>query len=70
MKQLLQQLAYYNIWANRLLLDAVKKVPEEYYQKEVASSFPSLLKTVLHMWNAQSVWWQRMKLQERITRTE
>jgi uncharacterized damage-inducible protein DinB len=67
MKEILQQLATYNVWANTLLLEAIKKTPEELHQKEVASSFPSLLKTILHMWNAESIWWQRMKLKERIT---
>lgn len=65
-KDTLQQLAAYHLWATNLLLGAVKELPEELHQKEVASSFNSLYKTVLHMWNAESVWWQRMKLLERI----
>jgi uncharacterized damage-inducible protein DinB len=24
------------------------------------------MKTILHLWDAESIWWQRMKLQERI----
>jgi len=67
MKEILKELAAYNIWANNLLFDAVKKLPEELHHKEIASSFNSLFKTALHMWNAESIWWQRMKLQERIT---
>jgi uncharacterized damage-inducible protein DinB len=67
MKEILQQLAAYNIWANALLMEILKKLPGELHQKEIPSSFNSLEKTVLHMWNAESVWWQRMKLQERIT---
>lgn len=66
MKEILQQLASYHIWANGLLMEALKKLPENLQQKEIASSFNSLLKTVIHMWNAESIWWQRMKLQERI----
>jgi uncharacterized damage-inducible protein DinB len=66
MKEILQQLAAYNIWANALLMEILKKLPRELHQKEIPSSFNSLEKTVLHMWNAESVWWQRMKLQERI----
>lgn len=67
MKELLQQLSAYNIWANDLLLESIKNLPVELHEKEVPSSFNSLLKTILHMWNAETVWWQRMKLQERIT---
>jgi uncharacterized damage-inducible protein DinB len=66
MKEILRQLSVYNIWANNLLLEVVKNLPGELHEKEIASSFNSLLKTVLHMWNAESIWWQRMKLQERI----
>jgi uncharacterized damage-inducible protein DinB len=33
---------------------------------EVPSSYPSLYKTVLHIWDAESGWWQRLKLQERV----
>src|SRR5690349_2776922 len=66
MKEILDRLATYNLWANKLLMDTVKNLPEALHQKEVPSSFNSLLKTVLHMWNAQSVWWQRTKLQEHI----
>jgi uncharacterized damage-inducible protein DinB len=67
MKEILQQLAAYHIWANNLIMEAVKKLPPELQTKEVASSFNSLFKTILHMWNAESIWWQRVKLQERIS---
>jgi uncharacterized damage-inducible protein DinB len=67
MKEVLQQLAAYHIWANNLIMEAVKKLPPELQTKEVASSFNSLFKTILHMWNAESIWWQRVKLQERIS---
>jgi uncharacterized damage-inducible protein DinB len=32
----------------------------------LVSSFPSLYTTVLHLWDAESIWWQRMKLHERL----
>jgi uncharacterized damage-inducible protein DinB len=66
MKEILVQLSAYNIWANQLLLDLINQQPEEKQKQELPSSFTSLYKTVLHMWNAESIWWQRMKLQERI----
>lgn len=67
MKEILQQLASYHIWANNLLLDAVKNLSPELQTKEVVSSFNSFFKTIMHMWNAEAIWWQRLKLQERIT---
>lgn len=68
MKELLQQLAAYNIWANQRILEIILNLPEEKQQQELPSSFKSLYHTVLHIWNAENVWWQRMKLQERITK--
>ena len=67
MKELLKQFAAYNIWANQKILDVILVLPEEKQKRELPSSFKSLYDTVLHMWNAENVWWQRMKLQERIT---
>jgi uncharacterized damage-inducible protein DinB len=68
MKELLLQLAGYHVWANELLFHAIAQLPADKHRQEIASSFPSLYKTVLHMFDAESIWWQRMKLQERITR--
>jgi uncharacterized damage-inducible protein DinB len=66
MKTLLQQYAAYNTWANQKLAELILTLPEELQQKEVISSFPSIYLTLLHMWNTESVWWQRLKLQENI----
>ncbi|MGH2552797.1 MAG: DinB family protein [Chitinophagaceae bacterium] len=66
MKDLLQQMAAYNIWANQKLMEMILSLPEEKQMAEIPSSFKSLYKTVLHMWDAESAWWQRMKLQERL----
>jgi uncharacterized damage-inducible protein DinB len=66
MKELLQQYAAYNIWASKVLFDRISKLSEEEIVKEIASSFPSVYKTVQHMWLAEEVWWQRLKLVENI----
>ena len=68
MKELLLQYAAYHVWANGLLTDAIEQLDPELQNKDVPSSFPSLFKTILHVWDAESIWWQRMKLQERIIR--
>lgn len=65
MKEVFLQLSAYNSWANQLLLDAINQLPEAQHTQEVPSSFNSLLKTVVHMWDAESIWWQRMRLVER-----
>ena len=68
MKELLLQFSAYNVWANGLMLDAIGKLPEEMQHRTIASSFDSPYKTLLHLWDAESLWWQRMKLQERVVR--
>jgi uncharacterized damage-inducible protein DinB len=66
MKELLKQLAAYNTWAHQKIVDVILSLAEEKQMAEVPSSFDSLYKTMLHIWNAESIWWQRMKLNERI----
>jgi len=66
MKELLKQYAAYNIWASRRIFDNILALPEEKQIAGIPSSFSSLYKTVLHMLDAENIWWQRMKLSERI----
>lgn len=66
MKEILSQYASYNLWANQQITLAILQMPEEKHQQVVPGSFPSLYTTVLHMWDANSIWWQRMKLHERL----
>lgn len=68
MKEILVQLAAYNIWANQKLMDVILLLSEEKQLQELPSSFKNLQSTLLHMWDAESIWWQRMKMQERFTR--
>lgn len=67
MKELLLQYASYNTWANRRLTGCICALPDELQVIEVPSSFNSLYRTLLHMWNAESIWWQRIKMQEIVT---
>jgi uncharacterized damage-inducible protein DinB len=66
MKALLQQYAEYNIWANKILFDRIGKLSESQLHQEIANSFPSVYKTIVHMWQAEDIWWQRHKLVENI----
>lgn len=68
MKEVLKQYAAYNTWATRQTGNVILSLPEEKQMAEILSSYKSLYKTVLHIWDAESIWWQRMKLNERITR--
>ena len=68
MKELLKQYASYNHWANQRILELILTLPEEKQRGELPSSFSSLHDTVLHIWDAESMWWQRMKMQEHVIR--
>ncbi len=68
MKPILQQYAAYTTWANQQLFDCIGTLSEEQIGQEVSSSFPSIKKTALHMLDADSIWWQRLKLAEQIER--
>jgi len=67
MKELLKQYTAYNSWATQKICEVILALPEEKQLAEVPSSYNSLYKTVLHIWDAESIWWQRMKLLERFT---
>lgn len=57
--QLIKQLEY-NHWANVRLSSSLLEISAEQAQKEILSSFPSVMKTVLHIWDAEYIWMQRM----------
>jgi uncharacterized damage-inducible protein DinB len=65
MKELLKQYASYNAWANQRLCEIILALPAEKQKQELLSSFKSLFATVVHMWDTESVWFQRIKMQER-----
>lgn len=64
MKNIISRLAAYNLWANERLMQSVLKLTEEQGRKKIESSFGGILPTVLHLWNAESIWWQRVRLEE------
>ena len=66
MKALLQQLTAYNLWAHQKIITCMLLQDENIWHQQTPSSFDSLYKTVVHLWDAETVWWQRVKLQERI----
>jgi uncharacterized damage-inducible protein DinB len=63
MKTLLQQYTSYNLWANTHFGIVLKDLDPALLDKEVVSSFPSLRKTIHHIWDAELIWLSRMKNQ-------
>ncbi|MES2331244.1 MAG: DinB family protein [Bacteroidota bacterium] len=60
MKQLLTSFAQYEHWANERLFQVISPLTEEQQQQEIVSSFSSVHKTCLHIWDATAIWWQRV----------
>lgn len=66
MKKFLLQYAAYNVWANQKMVDCIENLADDQVRREINSSFKSIYATLLHLWDTESIWWQRIKLQEQI----
>ncbi len=66
MKQLLLQYSAYNLWANKIITEKISTMPVEIIEKDMGNSFESIFKTVIHLMDVESIWWQRMKLKEHV----
>ena len=49
----------YNAWANRTMLDAVARVPEEQYFRDLKSSYGGIHGTLAHVVWAEQLWLHR-----------
>lgn len=54
----------YHLWANKRLLDTMQNLPAEYLTREVSSSFSTLQLTMIHLLGAESLWLQRLQMNE------
>ena len=66
MKEILDQYAAFNLWANQRMIDTIFLLSKEETATAINSSFSSIDNTLAHMWEAESIWWQRIKLSETI----
>jgi uncharacterized damage-inducible protein DinB len=64
MKNIFIQYCSYNLWATSSLITTIKNLPEKVQHAEVKSSFPSLYKTILHLLDAEIIWWNRLNSDE------
>jgi uncharacterized damage-inducible protein DinB len=53
-------MARYNLWANQRFVEFFKMFSVEQLEREVGGSYPSIHKTLLHIWDAQDVWFKRL----------
>ena len=64
MKKMLSQYAAYNLWSNQRIIEVINNLSDEQIEREIVSSFNGIQKTLLHLWDVESIWWQRLKLAE------
>lgn len=57
---LLREYADYDLWANTRFVERLAREPDNVLDAPVASSFPSLRKTVLHIRDAENAWLCRL----------
>ena len=60
MKEFIIQYASYNLWANKRIAELIVALDASVLDKEVKSSFPSIRKTVHHIWDAELIWMARL----------
>ncbi len=56
MKQRYLDYALYNIWANNRLTNNLSKQDDKLLTKELIGSYPTIRKTILHIWFAEAGW--------------
>lgn len=56
LESVMKSFANYNAWANRTLVNWLKTKPVDVMDKEVASSFPSIQQTLVHVWDTERFW--------------
>lgn len=60
MKDLLLNYVKYNFWANTRLTDKLKSISPEAWDKEQKSSFKTIRLTLLHIYDAETIWYERL----------
>ncbi len=68
MKEIMNSYASFNVWANTRIINTILPLEKEKQMMLIGNSFPGIYATLYHIWDAESIWWQRLKLIENISR--
>lgn len=60
-KDFLLNYARYNVWANKRIASVLDQLDDTSLDKILSSSFPSVRKTVFHLWDAEYIWMHRLQ---------
>jgi uncharacterized damage-inducible protein DinB len=58
-RELLIKYARFNVWANERMLTWLEPLTDEQLDEFIENSFPSLRKTICHIWDAEALWHAR-----------
>ena len=61
MKSLLNSYCAYNVWANKAIIEVLGRISPELVDKHMGGSFPTIRKTIYHIWDAQVIWLTRLQ---------
>ena len=53
--------ARYNLWANRRIVELFASLTEAQAEQHIESSYPSVKRTMLHVWDAEVIWLSRLR---------
>lgn len=70
LNNLVKNYADYNLWTNLTLINWLKTKPSQLLEKEVSSSFPSILLTLHHMHKTQGYWFSIVNKKNDFDETE
>lgn len=59
--ELLRNYTLYNAWANRSMADWLLSKDQSLMEKELRSSFPTISKTLAHIWFGEHIWMRRIQ---------
>ncbi len=56
MKNHLENIVRYNLWANQRMVESLQSLSEEQIFQHIESSYPSIKKTLEHIWGVENGW--------------
>lgn len=51
----------YGVWATAKISEIIENADESLLKKEMPGSFPTIEKTLLHIWDAELIWFKRLQ---------
>ncbi|SHK88399.1 Uncharacterized damage-inducible protein DinB (forms a four-helix bundle) [Chitinophaga jiangningensis] len=65
MKPILQRYTAYHLWANKEIGKLLVKLTPEQVTTNLGGSFEHMRALVWHVWDSESIWYQRLQLEEK-----